>query len=58
MNLADPQRSNVARSTLASGSNAASAQGVLDRSWWIGCAMAAFVLALVEWWTWQRRLTV
>jgi hypothetical protein len=58
MNLADPQRSNVARSTLASGSSAASAQGVLDRSWWIGCAMAAFLLALVEWWTWQRRLTV
>jgi hypothetical protein len=58
MNMADPQRSNVARSTLASGSNAASAQGSLDRSWWIGCAMAAFVLALVEWWTWQRRLTV
>jgi hypothetical protein len=58
MNLADPQRSNVARSTLASGSNAASAQGVLDRSWWTGCAMAAFGLALVEWWTWQRRLTV
>jgi hypothetical protein len=58
MNTADPQRSNVLRSSLAAGSNAASAQGVLDRSWWIGGAIAAFVLALIEWWTWQRRLTV
>ena len=58
MNTADSQRSNVARTSLAAGSSAASAQRVLERSWWIGCAMAAFVLALVEWWTWQRRLTV
>ncbi len=58
MNMADPQRSNVAHSTLASGANTASAQGFPDPSWWIGCAIAAFVLALVEWWTWQRRLTV
>jgi hypothetical protein len=58
INTADPQRSNVARTSLSAGSNAASAQGALERSWWLGCAMAAFVLALVEWWTWQRRLTV
>jgi hypothetical protein len=58
MNTADPQRSNVARTSLAAGSNAATARGVLERSWWMGCAMAAFLLALVEWWTWQRRLTV
>ena len=58
MNTADPQRSNVARTSLAAGSSAAPAQRVLERSWWMGCAMAAFVLALVEWWTWQRRLTV
>ena len=58
MNMADPQRSNVARSALASGAATASAQGFLNPSWWIGCAIAAFVLVLVEWWTWQRRLTV
>jgi hypothetical protein len=58
MNAADPLRSNVGRTSLPGGSNAASARGVLERSWWMGCAMAAFVLALVEWWTWQRRLTV
>jgi hypothetical protein len=58
MNAADPQRSNVARTSLEAGSNAASAPGVLERSWWAGCALVAFVLALGEWWTWQRRLTV
>jgi hypothetical protein len=58
MNAADPQRSNAARTSLAAGSNAPFAQGVLERSWWMGCAIAAFVLALIEWWTWQRRLTV
>jgi hypothetical protein len=58
INTADPQRSNVARTSLSAASNAASAQGALERSWCLGCAMAAFVLALVEWWTWQRRLTV
>lgn len=58
MNAADPQRSNVARTNLEAGSNAAPAPGILERSWWVGCAIAAFVLALVEWWTWQRRITV
>jgi hypothetical protein len=58
MNAADPQRSNAARTSLEAGSNAASARGILERSWWMGCAIAAFVLALVEWWTWQRRITV
>jgi hypothetical protein len=58
MNTADPQRSNVARTSLTAGPNAAPGQRFLERSWWIGSALAAFVLALVEWWTWQRRLTV
>ena len=58
MNAADPQRSNVARTNLEAGSNAAFARGILERSWWMGCVIAAFVLALVEWWTWQRRITV
>ena len=30
----------------------------LERPWWLGCAMAGFVLAFAEWWTWQRRVTV
>ncbi len=58
VNAADPQRSNVARTTLAAGTSAAPPRSPLERPWWLGCAVAAFVLAFVEWWTWQRRVTV
>jgi hypothetical protein len=56
VNASDPQRSNVSRSNAKTSSNVA--EGGLERPWWIACAMAAFVLALAEWWTWQRRITV
>ncbi len=56
VNAADPQRSNISRTTVKASSNVG--QGGLDRPWWIGCALAAFILALAEWWTWQRRITV
>ena len=29
-----------------------------SRPWWIYCVAAAFALALGEWWTWHRRITV
>ncbi len=58
VNTADPQRSNLVHTNLQAGTVRASARGVLDRQWWIGCALAAFLLALAEWWTWQRRVTV
>ena len=59
VNAADPQRSNVcAHTTLAAGTSAAPPRSPLERPWWLGCAVAAFVLAFVEWWTWQRRVTV
>lgn len=58
VNTADSQRSNVARTSLAPGTHATPARGVLERPWWLACAIAAFVLACAEWWTWQRRLTV
>jgi hypothetical protein len=58
VNAADPQRSNVARTTLAAGTSAAPPRNPLERPWWLGCAVAAFVLAFAEWWTWQRRVTV
>jgi hypothetical protein len=58
VNTADPQRSNVARTTLGAGANAAPPRNPLERPWWLGCALAAFVLAFAEWWTWQRRVTV
>ncbi len=58
VNAADPQRSNVARTTLGAGANNAPPRNPLERPWWLACAFAAFVLAFVEWWTWQRRITV
>jgi len=56
VNAADPQRSNIARTTARTPSNVG--EGGLDRPWWIVCALAALLLALAEWWTWQRRITV
>lgn len=56
VNAADPQRSNVSRTNIKA--TASVAEGGLDRPWWLGCALAAFLLALAEWWTWQRRITV
>ena len=31
--------------------------GLAGRSWWMYCIACAFGLVLVEWWTWQRRIT-
>ncbi len=58
VNASDPQRSNVTRTTLSAGTSSALPRNPLDRPWWLGCALAAFVLAFAEWWTWQRRVTV
>jgi hypothetical protein len=58
VNAADPQRSNVARTSLNASANVAPARGLLERPWWLACALVAFVLAFAEWWTWQRRVTV
>jgi hypothetical protein len=59
VNAGDPQVSNVWRTTSNAG-----ARGILVTAgasglpWWQYCAVAAFALALMEWWTWQRRITV
>jgi hypothetical protein len=58
VNAADPQRSNVIRTTLGEGATAAAPRNPLERPWWLACAFIAFVLVFVEWWTWQRRVTV
>jgi hypothetical protein len=59
VNIGDPQLSNVGRTTLGpteleSGVKA----GLAGRSWWVYCTACAFGMLLVEWWTWQRRITV
>jgi hypothetical protein len=59
VNVGDPQVSNTARTSLSPGDQARPVMaGASARSWWLYCAAAAFALALAEWWTWQRRITV
>jgi hypothetical protein len=58
INTADPERSNLARTNLQTGTTPASARGIFERQWWIGCVAVGLMLALAEWWTWQRRITV
>jgi hypothetical protein len=59
VNVGGPQVSNAARTTLSASDQARPVlAGASGRSWWLYCVAAAFVLALVEWWTWQRRITV
>jgi hypothetical protein len=50
--------SNLMRSTLSS--PAASIGNPLgpDRSWWLTSVLIALALLTIEWWTWQRRITV
>ena len=56
VNASDPQRSNIAHTSARTTSSVG--EGGLDRPWWVLCALVAFMLALAEWWTWQRRITV
>jgi hypothetical protein len=59
VNAGDPQVSNLARSSLGQSAHALPVTGGGSaRPWWLYCAAAAFLLALTEWWTWQRRITV
>jgi hypothetical protein len=59
VNVADPQLSNLTRtSAFASARGRPVTTGSSAWSWWIYCALVAFALAVAEWWTWQRRITV
>jgi hypothetical protein len=59
VNAGDAQVSNLLRTTLTSEDRARTvAAGAPRRPWWVYCAVLAFVLAIAEWWTWQRRITV
>ena len=57
VNISDPQVSDLTRTTLPAAA-APVAEGRSIRPWWIYLAFAAFVLVLLEWWTWVRRITV
>ena len=59
VNVGDPDVSNLARSRLSDETKAArSSTGGSGRPWWMYAVALAFALAAVEWWTWQRRVTV
>jgi len=58
VNVGDADISNLARSSLSGRAGADVAGSGSNRPWWMYAVVAAFVLALSEWWTWQRRITV
>jgi hypothetical protein len=59
VNVVDPDVSNLGRTTLATtGGAIAVVEGVAARPWWMYLVAFAFLAALVEWWTWLRRITV
>jgi hypothetical protein len=59
VNVADPQLSNLTRtSAFASARGRPVSAGSSAWAWWVYCAIAGFALAVAEWWTWQRRITV
>jgi hypothetical protein len=59
VNVGDPQLSNLSRTgPAAAGGAQPVAAGMSPYPWWMYCVVAAFALALLEWWTWQRRITV
>ena len=59
VNAGRPDTSNLTRTSL-SDADVASGADVAGSSvvWWLYAVGAAFVFAAVEWWTWQRRITV
>ncbi|MEP6916646.1 MAG: hypothetical protein ABJC89_13425, partial [Acidobacteriota bacterium] len=59
VNAGDPQISNLTRTSVGPSAHALTVTaGGSSRPWWLYCAVAAFLLVLTEWWTWQRRITV
>ena len=58
-NVGDAQVSNLTRTSLSNPNSASTAlAGAAARPWWLYALSAAFVLLSLEWWTWQRRITV
>jgi hypothetical protein len=59
VNAGEPQLSNLVQDKLgALGRARTVASGAPARPWWVYCALGALALAVVEWWTWNRRITV
>jgi hypothetical protein len=59
VNVGNPQVSNAMRTSLSASDRARPVMaGASGLPWWVYCIATAFGLALLEWWTWQRRITV
>jgi len=59
VNVGTPEIANLARTNLSDAERRTSSSLPLSgRPWWIYGVLLAFVLLSVEWWTWQRRMTV
>ena len=58
VNVGDPQISNVSRTSLSEEAQAQGAAARAEDPWWPWIVGIAFLLVLVEWWTWHRRITV
>jgi hypothetical protein len=59
VNIADPLLSNAGHTTLTGTQLTRPSIPMLTaRPWWAYCVALALVMALAEWWTWQRRITV
>src|SRR5262249_28352487 len=59
VNIADPDVSNLSKTTQASAGGAIAVRaGVSARPWWVYLIALALAAVLVEWWTWLRRITV
>ena len=58
VNVGDPQVSNVSRSSLTPAAASQVAAGGAGWPWWMWAVAVGFMLVGVEWWTWQRRVTV
>jgi hypothetical protein len=58
VNVGDPDVSNLSRTNLPASLTDRPVAAGGSRSWWVYGVALAFLLASVEWWTWQRRITV
>lgn len=59
VNAGEPQLSNLIQTKLGTLRDARNvASGAPARPWWLYCAVVALALAVLEWWTWNRRVTV
>ena len=58
VNAGAPATSNLQRTSLPQAARDAGGTMPSGRAWWLYLAAAAIALVTIEWWTWNRRLTV